>query len=88
MKGKDTNSASDQMTFVHSPQHQAPTPASNVSAGSAWAKPLVYQAPGNDYSPSSPGGSGQNSATVCSFFCTIKSGIYYIIIRILEVFLE
>ncbi|KAI5740904.1 hypothetical protein M8J76_008349 [Diaphorina citri] len=63
MKGKDTNSASDQMTFVHSPQHQAPTPASNVSAGSAWAKPLVYQAPGNGYSPSSPGGSGQNSAT-------------------------
>lgn len=71
MKSTENAPAEGGPTFVHdpssSPSHGSNPGAwgkagSNVSAGSAWAKPLVYQPPGKSYSGAVPG--SQESGTV------------------------
>ncbi|KAL1460650.1 hypothetical protein WDU94_012613 [Cyamophila willieti] len=69
MKAKEVGSPG-QVTFVHSPAGiGSPAPAtSNVSVGSAWAKPLVYQPPaGGGYSSATSSGSGQASNATDNF---------------------
>uniref|UniRef100_A0A8D8ZKW7 Protein maelstrom homolog n=1 Tax=Cacopsylla melanoneura TaxID=428564 RepID=A0A8D8ZKW7_9HEMI len=69
MKPKEAGSTG-QVTFVHNPASNAsPAPAtSNVSVGSAWAKPLVYQPPaGAGYSSISSAGSSQAGGATDNF---------------------